>query len=35
MVLLHSYGIMVTYDEVLRFRVTVAKYFDERLSISR
>ncbi len=34
MVILHSYGILVTYDEVLRFRVTVAKYFGERQYIA-
>ncbi len=33
--LLHSYGILVTYDEVLRFRVFVAKYFGEKQYISR
>ncbi len=35
MVLLHSCRILVIYDEVLRFRVTVAKYFGERQYISR
>ncbi len=35
MVFFHSYGILVTYDEVLRLRVTVAKYFGERQYISR
>ncbi len=35
MALLHRYGILVTYDEVLRFRVYVAKYFGTRKYISR
>ncbi len=35
MVLLHNCGILFTYDEVLWFRVTLAKYFGERQYISR